>query len=97
LINWCPSPSSYIGRQAENHRINQHEAAITIQRAWRRFILRVWRYYLSQEATKIQRVFRGFRGRRLIVKQLQARVEELNLARYNFKATEIQRMYVGIF
>jgi len=51
-------------RDAESNRVNERSACVKIQRAYRRHTQRKYDNFMGRQATDIQRVFRGWRGRK---------------------------------
>ncbi|KAJ3367702.1 hypothetical protein GGF31_007162 [Allomyces arbusculus] len=80
---------------AERQRIREHRAAVVIQYAWRRHVMRTWRRFLGEQATTIQRVFRGYLARKRIKVALEEHCRRTNRTYYDSMATKIQKLWRG--
>ncbi|KAJ3147553.1 spermatogenesis-associated protein 17 [Geranomyces michiganensis] len=80
---------------AELHRDAEHNAAITMQKAWRGFLVRNRLENLNMAATAIQRYYRGYRGRQLLEELIVARNTARRMAYYFDMAARIQRIWRG--
>ncbi|KAI9217274.1 hypothetical protein BC828DRAFT_265865 [Blastocladiella britannica] len=83
--------------EASAVRAVEYQAAVKIQRCWRRFTLRHWRSHLSLTVTVIQRAFRGFLGRKRLAEILQQRVRTAQRAWYDDMATRVQKVWRGYY
>ncbi|KAH9248727.1 hypothetical protein BASA81_013617 [Batrachochytrium salamandrivorans] len=98
---WCCRNADIVNdyfrcsKDAEDSRQGEYDAAVMIQKTWRRFVCQKSFLVLRTLALRIQRVFRGYRGR------LRAATiaVELNRQRrmkfYNHTATKIQKIWRG--
>ncbi|KAJ3382150.1 spermatogenesis-associated protein 17 [Lobulomyces angularis] len=84
-------------KNAEESRVIENESAKTMQKYWRGYVTRNWIFYLRKCVLKIQRVFRGYLGR----KEYKAKVIEKNcnirMNFYNSKAKLIQKHWRGFY
>ncbi|XP_063236641.1 spermatogenesis-associated protein 17-like isoform X2 [Bacillus rossius redtenbacheri] len=80
---------------AEQNRLGEFLAARCIQSCYRGWLARKHFWMLHEAATRIQKVWRGYSGRKLFVSLLIARVEELSRRHFDTMATIIQKTWRG--
>ncbi|KXS19576.1 hypothetical protein M427DRAFT_132065 [Gonapodya prolifera JEL478] len=82
-------------REAEETRDREYMAAFKIGRAWRAFRNSRREKMLSLNATVVQRIYRGYVGRKTYLKLLQDREDSMTMTFRNKMATRIQRVWRG--
>eukprot|EP01112_Ceratiomyxa_fruticulosa_P003196 TRINITY_DN1356_c0_g1_i1.p1 TRINITY_DN1356_c0_g1~~TRINITY_DN1356_c0_g1_i1.p1 ORF type:complete len:286 (-),score=47.63 TRINITY_DN1356_c0_g1_i1:85-942(-) len=91
--------SSYFhaAREAENYRYKEWNAAIKIQSFWRGCLLRKILQGFHDNATTIQRVFRGYLARCDFTKMQLERERQLRLDYFTKAACNVQRIFRGFY
>ncbi|RNA00649.1 Spermatogenesis-associated 17 [Brachionus plicatilis] len=84
-------------RKADQFRYIENEAAIKIQSWYRGLKVRTYMKHLNKNATVIQKIWRGYQGRRKYRIQLEERVRQMRLEFYHEKAILIQKIWRGYY
>lgn len=84
-------------RIADLYREIEYNAAVKIQSWYRRLRVKAYLKHINESAIIIQRVFRGYRGRKHYRSVLKARVAEMRLNFFYNQATIIQKIWRGYF
>ncbi|KAJ3214335.1 spermatogenesis-associated protein 17 [Dinochytrium kinnereticum] len=81
--------------EAESNRTSEHRAAMAIQRRWRGFQCRARMADLIARVVRIQRIFRGFVGRRKFTSEWHRQVVEHEMMFKNEMAVKLQKTWRG--
>ncbi|KAL2913652.1 hypothetical protein HK105_206812 [Polyrhizophydium stewartii] len=84
-----------LSRDAETNRQREYDAAAMIQKHWRRHVCLTYFRTLKTLTLRIQRVFRGYRGRKRAAKIAIQLGHERRMRFYNSMATKIQKVWRG--
>jgi len=84
-----------LNNEADAARPRHHSAAIAIQSWWRGYLIRQYFKKLNKCATNIQRLYRGFRERRIYRKRVEITVKRMRADFYHTQATKVQALFRG--
>ncbi|KAJ3107365.1 spermatogenesis-associated protein 17 [Phlyctochytrium planicorne] len=82
-------------REAEEKRAAEYQAAVYVQKMWRGFKCRIHLADIACRVVTIQRMYRGFRGRKMFKHEWYRQRLEKETAYQNQMATKIQRTWRG--